>query len=287
MVDDLSGKTVLLTGASTGLGPHIARRLREAGAKFVLSARNEAALEKLADELGESRVIAADLSRTGEPERLAAESGHVDVLVSNAGIPASGRLTTFKVEEIDRAIAVNLRAGIVLASKLVPGMLERKSGHLVFMSSIAGKLPSGGETIYNATKFGVRGFALALREELWGTGVGVSVISPTFVSEAGMWAVTGLKPNPIAGEVSPEQVADAVWTSITKNKREIDVVPIQLRTVLKLQALTPGVFAPRRGGWAPRARTRIWTSASATNGRISKTMSRAEYVSVTSPAQSR
>ncbi|TMF92564.1 MAG: SDR family NAD(P)-dependent oxidoreductase [Chloroflexi bacterium] len=243
MVDDLSGKTVLLTGASTGLGPHIARRLREAGAKFVLSARNEAALEKLADELGESRVIAADLSRTGEPERLAAESGHVDVLVSNAGIPATGRLTTFKVEEIDRAIAVNLRAGIVLASKLVPGMLERKSGHLVFMSSIAGKLPSGGETIYNATKFGVRGFALALREELWGTGVGVSVISPTFVSEAGMWAVTGLKPNPIAGEVSPGQVADAVWTSITKNKREIDVVPIQLRTVLKLQALTPGVFA--------------------------------------------
>jgi len=209
----------------------------------VLSARNEAALEKLADELGESRVIAADLSRTGEPERLAAESGHVDVLVSNAGIPATGRLTTFKVEEIDRAIAVNLRAGIVLASKLVPGMLERKSGHLVFMSSIAGKLPSGGETIYNATKFGVRGFALALREELWGTGVGVSVISPTFVSEAGMWAVTGLKPNPIAGEVSPGQVADAVWTSITKNKREIDVVPIQLRTVLKLQALTPGVFA--------------------------------------------
>ncbi|TMF78033.1 MAG: SDR family NAD(P)-dependent oxidoreductase [Chloroflexi bacterium] len=243
MVDDLSGKTVLVTGASTGLGPHIARRLREAGAKFVLSARNEAALEKLADELGESQVIAADLSRTGEPERLAAESGHVDVLVSNAGIPATGRLTTFKVEEIDRAIAVNLRAGIVLASKLVPGMLERKSGHLVFMSSIAGKLPSGGETIYNATKFGVRGFALALREELWGTGVGVSVISPTFVSEAGMWAVTGLKPNPIAGEVSPEQVADAVWTSITKNKREIDVVPIQLRTVLKLQALTPGVFA--------------------------------------------
>src|SRR5207247_2660430 len=120
------------------------------------------------------------------------------------------------------------------ASKLLPWMLERKSGRLVFMSSIAGKLPSGGETIYNATKFGVRGFALALREELWGTGVGVSVISPTFVSEAGMWAVTGLKPNPIAGEVSPGQVADAVWTSITKNKREIDDVPIQLRTVLKL-----------------------------------------------------
>src|SRR5437773_6890306 len=228
MVDDLSGKTVLLTGASTGLGPHIARRLREAGAKFVLSARNEAALEKLADELGESQVIAADLSRTGEPERLAAESGHVDVLVSNAGIPATGRLTTFKIEEIDRALAVNLRAGIVLAARLLPGMLARKSGHMVFMSSIAGKLPSGGETMYNATKFAIRGFGLALREELWGTGVGVSVIAPTFVSEAGMWAETGLKPDPIAGEVTPAQVAEAVRTAIVHNRGAIGVMPLQL-----------------------------------------------------------
>ena len=242
-MDDLRGKTILLTGASTGLGPYIARRLRQGGAKFILSARNAEALKKLAGELGDSRVVAADLSRAGEPERLAAEAGDVDVLVSNAGIPATGRLATFQIEEIDRAIAVNLRAGIVLAKLLAPGMVERRSGHLVFMSSIAGKIPSGGEVIYNATKFGIRGFGLALREELWGTGVGVSVITPTFVSEAGMWAVTGLKPNPIAGEVTPAQVADAVWTAITKNRREMDVVPIQLRTVLKLQALTPGVFA--------------------------------------------
>src|SRR5438309_3285286 len=168
-------------------------------------------MNKLVDELGGAKVMVADLSRDGEPERLAAEAGSVDVLVSNAGIPATGRLETFKQEEIDRAIAVNLRAGIVLAKWQAPGKIERRSGHLVFMSSIAGKIPSGGETIYNATKFGIRGFGLALREELWGTGVGVSVISPTFVSEAGMWAVTGLKPNPIAGEVTPTQVADAVW----------------------------------------------------------------------------
>ena len=257
---DLRAKTVLLTGASTGLGPHIARRLHKAGARFVLSARNEAALEKLADELGGARVIAADLSRAGEPERLAAEAGSVDVLVSNAGIPATGRLATFTIEEIDRAIAVNFRAGIVLARALAPGMVERKSGHLVFMSSIAGKLPAGGETIYNATKFGIRGFGLALREELWGTGVGVSVISPTFVSEAGMWAVTGLRPNPIAGEVSPAEVADAVLTAITRNRREIDVVPIQLRTVLKLQALTPGVFAT----------TARWMGATSSNEDLDK-----------------
>ena len=240
---DLSGKTVLLTGASTGLGPYIARRLRRAGARFVLSARNQAALDKLATELGDARVVVADLAKTGEPERLAKEAGAVDILVSNAGVPASGRLVTFKVEELDRAIAVNLRAGIVLARLLAPAMIERKEGHMVFMASVAGKVPTPGFTVYNATKFGIRGFALALREELWATGVGVSTISPTFVSEAGMWAETGLRPHPIAGEVSPAQVADAVWKAITRNRREIDVVPIQLRTVLKLQALTPGVFA--------------------------------------------
>ena len=117
---DLLGKTVLLTGASSGLGPHIARRLQKAGAKFVLSARNEAALRSLAEELGDSRVVVADLSRLGEAERLAKEAGDVDVLVSNAGVPASGRLATFKVGELDRAIAVNLRAGMVLAHQLLP-----------------------------------------------------------------------------------------------------------------------------------------------------------------------
>jgi short-subunit dehydrogenase len=240
---DLRGKTVLLTGASTGLGPHIARRLHQAGAKFVLSARNEPPLQKLAKELGESRVIVADLSRSGEPERLAKEAGHVDVLVSNAGVPASGRFTTFTIEELDRALAVNLRAGIVLARELAPTMLERKSGHIVFMASVAGKIPAVNFTVYNATKFGIRGFGLALREELWGTGVGVSVVCPTFVSEAGMWAETGLKANPMAGEVPPSRVANAVWSAITANRAEIDVMPLQLKAGLTVQALAPGLFS--------------------------------------------
>lgn len=113
---DLRGKTVLLIGASSSLGPHIARRLHRAGAKFVLSARNEPALRKLARELGESRVVAAGLSQAGEPERLARAAGHVDVLVSNAGLPASGAGTGFTIEEVDRALTVNLRAGVVLTT---------------------------------------------------------------------------------------------------------------------------------------------------------------------------
>lgn len=240
---DLRDKTVLLTGASTGLGPHIARRLRRAGAKFVLSARNADALQRLAAELGDSRVIVADLSRRGEAERLAEETGHVDVLVSNAGVPASGRLETFATEEIERALDVNVRAGIVLARLLAPAMVSQRSGHLVFMSSIAGKLPTPGLTIYNATKFAVRGFGLSLREELWGTGVGVSVICPVYVSEAGMWAATGLKPHPVVGEVTPAQVADAVAAAIIKNRREVDVAGVPLKVGLLLQALVPGFFA--------------------------------------------
>jgi short-subunit dehydrogenase len=214
-----------------------------AGAKFVLSARTEETLNRLAKELGESRVVVADLSKAGEPERLATEAGDVDVLVSNAGVPASGRLAGLKVEHIDRAIAVNLRAGLVLANALVPGMVKRKQGHIVFMSSVAGKVPSPGFSVYNATKFGIRGFGLALREELWGTGVGVSVICPTFVNEAGMWAETGLRANPMAGEVSPTSVAEAVWKAIAKNRAEVDVMPIQLRAGIKIMAVVPGLFA--------------------------------------------
>src|ERR1700680_4937238 len=158
---ELRGKIVLLTGASTGLGPFIARRLRREGARFVLSARNGAALDKLAKEIGDSRVVVADLARPGEAERLAREAGAVDVLVSNAGVPASGRLTSYTIEEIDRALAHNRTHGLVLARELAPRMIERKSGHLVFMASAAGKIPAAGLTMYNATKFGIRGFALA------------------------------------------------------------------------------------------------------------------------------
>lgn len=242
-VQDLRGKTVLLTGASTGLGPHIARKLHQAGAKFVLSARNEPALTKLAKEIGESRVVVADLSKAGEPERLAREAGDVDVLISNAGVPISGRLAELAVDEIDRAIAVNLRAGIILAHALAPSMVKRKQGHIVFMASVAGKIPAAGASIYNATKFGIRGFGLAMREELWGTGVGVSVICPTFVNESGMWAETGLKAPAVAGEVSPAQVADAVWSAIIKNRGDVDVVPVQLKASLKFAAVAPGLAA--------------------------------------------
>lgn len=238
----LKGKSVLLTGASSGIGPVIARRLASTGASLLLSARSHDALEALARELGDARVIPADLSLRGEPERLAAEAGRVDVLVSNAGVPASGRLDDLAVEEIDRALDVNLRAGIVLARQLLPAMLERGSGHLVFMASMAGHVAGPRTSLYNATKFGLRGFALALRMELHGKGVGVSLISPTYVSEAGMWAETGQTASPMAGEVTPAAVADAVVKAILKNRREIQVAPAGAVVGARIGSLFPSIM---------------------------------------------
>lgn len=238
---ELTGKTVLLTGASSGLGPHIARRLRSAGAKLTLSARNRDALQELASELGDSKVIPADLARRGEAERLAAEAGPVEILVSNAGVPASGALDGLSVEAIDRALEVNLRAGIVLTRLLLPAMVKRGSGQVVLMASMAGHVPGPKTSLYNATKFGLRGFGLALRQELQGTGVGVSLISPTYVSEAGMWAETGQKASAIAGEVTPAEVADAVLKAILRNRREIQVAPARAVVASRLVNLLPGL----------------------------------------------
>jgi short-subunit dehydrogenase len=238
-VRDLAGRSVLLTGASAGIGPHIARRLHREGAQLILSARNLKALKQLARELSGAQVISADLSARGEAERLASEAGEVDVLVANAGVPAPGPLESFSVDEIDRAIDVNLRAPIVLARCLLPGMVERGAGHLVFMASLAGKLAMPGYPLYSATKFGLRGFAHVLRGDLHGTGVGVSAISPTFVSEAGMWAETGLKAPAVAGEVPPSRVADAVVSAIKEDRAEVVVAPVIARMGSLVGGLMP------------------------------------------------
>jgi len=239
---DPAGKLVLLTGASSGLGPHLARRLRAEGARLVLTGRREAALKELAAEVGQARVLVADLNRREELEQVASQAGEVDVLVSNAGLPASGPLTDFSLEEIDNAIRVNLRAGIMLARLLLPGMLARRSGQLVFMASMAAHVPGPKTSLYNATKFGIRGFALALRMELHGSGVGVSLVSPTYVSEAGMWAETGQRANPMAGEVTPAAVAAAVVTAIRRDRREIQVAPAGAVAGARLGAVFPGVM---------------------------------------------
>jgi short-subunit dehydrogenase len=165
------------------------------------------------------------------------------VLVSNAGLPGSGLLTSFSVEEIDRALAVNLRAPMVLARALTGRMVARGSGHLVFMSSLAGKVGTARSPVYSATKFGLRGLAQSLREDLRPSGVGVSAIFPGFVRDAGMFHDTGTKLPPGVGTVSPQDVADAVVRAIERNRGEVDVAPVGLRAGAKAAGLAPDLAA--------------------------------------------
>jgi short-subunit dehydrogenase len=239
---NLAGRTVLLTGATGGLGHAISRRLHAAGSRLLLTGRRADVLEELADETA-GRAIAVDLANVDAVERLADEAADADVLVANAGLPASGHVMSFSVEELDRALAVNLRAPLVLARLLGERMASRGEGHIVFVSSLAGKVASPGGSVYSATKFGLRGFAQGAREDLRPRGVGVSVVFPGFVRGAGMFHESGAKLPGWVGTSTPEAVAEAVVSAIERNRGEVDVAPLTLRAGTKMAGLAPDLAA--------------------------------------------
>jgi uncharacterized protein len=241
---ELKSSTVLLTGATGGIGQAVARALDAAGARVLLSGRRTELLEEVRAGLGGSaESLPADLAEPGAAADLAERAGTVDVLVANAALPASGRFDGFTPEEIDRALDVNLRAPMQLTRALLPGMLERGRGHLVFVSSLSGKVASTGSSVYSATKFGLRGFAAGLREDLHLSGVGVTVVFPGFVRDAGMFADSGARLPSWVGTVTTEQVAQAVVQGIDRGSAEIDVAPFSLRAGTFAGTLAPSTVA--------------------------------------------
>jgi short-subunit dehydrogenase len=241
---EISGRRALVTGATGGLGQAIARALHEKGAHVVITGRRAEVLERLASELGDRvDVVVGDLTDAADVRGLAERAAPVDLLIANAGLPGSGEVVDFSPEELDRAIDVNLRAPMQLSRAVVPGMVERGSGHLVFMSSVAGKLAVSGSAIYSATKFGLRAFAFGLRDDLHGTGVSATTVFPGFIEDAGMWADTGMKLPPAARARSSEQVAAAVIKGIERDRAEIDVAPLVERTSGRLWPLAPSLVA--------------------------------------------
>ena len=240
----LGGQAALVTGATGGIGNAIARALHERGARVLLSGRRQNALDELAASLGEpAEILVADLGERDAPTRLAEAAGAVDVLVANAALPASGRVEDFDHDQIDRALDVNLRAPIQLTRALLPGMLERGRGHVVFVSSLSGKAASPRSGIYSATKFGLRGFAAGLREDVEPCGIGVTVVFPGFVRGAGLFADSGVKLPPWLGTRTPEEVAAAVVRGIERERAEVDVAPLGLRVGTRIAGLAPVTIA--------------------------------------------
>lgn len=237
---------VLLTGATGGIGGAIARALAAAGASVIVSGRRVDALDALAAAIG-GIAISADLADPAGVDALLAAAGELDVLVACAALPASGRLATLTQRDVDRALEVNLRAPIALARALTPRMVERRRGQLVFIGSLSGTAATAGASIYCASKFGLRGFALALRAELAPAGVGVTHIQPGFIREAGMYADTGISLPRWMGTRTPQAVASAVVDAIAHDRAEVTVAAPFHGAGAKVAAVAPSLAA-----WATR-----------------------------------
>ncbi|MGP3982207.1 SDR family NAD(P)-dependent oxidoreductase [Streptomyces sp. KR80] len=235
----ITGSTVLLTGVTGGIGQTLARELARKGAKLVLTGRRAEALEPLAAEL-DARAVVTDLVDPAQVTHLADACADADILIANAALPASGELLDYTPEQTDRALSVNLRAPVMLARLLAPRMVEAGRGHLAFVGSISGKAATKSSSLYNATKFGLRGFALGFRQDLHGTGVGVSLIQPGFVRDAGMFAATGATPPAGMRTVSPGQVAAGVIRAIERDLCEVNVAPLEMRMLSAIAGQFPG-----------------------------------------------
>ena len=238
----LGSAVVLVTGATGGIGRALVDAFSDAGARLVLSGRRADVLDGLAANCG-GRAVVADLADPADLERLCGEAEAADVLVANAALPASGRLDSFDPAELDRCIDVNLRAPIRLARAAVPAMLSRGRGHVLLVSSLAGVAAAPESSLYSATKFGLRGFGLALRQDLAGSGVGVSVLLPGFVRDAGMFADSGASLPPGVGTRSPQEVAAAAVSGVERDRAEVVVAPAALTAGAYLAGLAPGPAA--------------------------------------------
>lgn len=236
-------RTALVTGASSGIGAATARKLARSGVRVLLHGRNEDRLAALAAETG-GTALAADLARPEAAadlaERALAITGSVDLLVNNAGLGWAGPLPELSEDELRHLVAVNLTAPLDLTRALLPAMLKRDRGQIVFVSSIAGRTGVAGEAVYAATKSGVDAFADSLRFEVHGTGVTVGIVVPgvvrtEFFERRGRPYTRGT-PRP----VSAERVAAAVLRAAAHPGDYY--VPRWLRIPVALRGTAPGLY---------------------------------------------
>jgi short-subunit dehydrogenase len=255
----LNGAVALVTGASSGIGAATATALAAAGARLLLSGRDAARLGEVARHTG-GVALPADLALPGEPARLAEAAleaaraaprgrsgpgpdgqGGVDILVNNAGLGWSGPLAGITAAKIAEMVTVNLAAPMELTRLLVPPMVQRGRGQVVFVSSIAGATGVRSEAVYAATKAGLSIFAESLAYELRGHGVRASVIVPGVI-DTPFFARRGRpygrkRPAPIPAE----RVARAIVSAL-EHDRAVAYVPRWMRLPAWIHGAAPGTF---------------------------------------------
>lgn len=237
---------IIVTGASRGIGAATARLLAGQGAKVVLAARSAEALFGLEADLSRQGQMAlavpTDITDPYQLDRLVERTlevfGRVDVLVNNAGVGDPSEVARTSDELVDRLFGTNLLGPIRLTRRVLPHMLERRSGHLIFVSSVAGHIPIPPLTVYSVTKAGLLALAEGLRREVGPLGVRVSVVSPGFI-RTDMVEQGGVAPGwiPTPG---PELVASAIASLIRHPRREV-VIPRYYWPLVVLNTLAPGL----------------------------------------------
>ena len=243
----IRGRNAVLTGASGGLGRQIGAVLAREGVNMALVGRDVQRLEASAGQFARGAVrvetfladIADPAERRNLPLRIRGSFDEIDLLINAAGIEHYGRFADQSPAGIDETLGINLLAPLRLALDFLPDMLERKRGHIVNLTSLAGRLGMPFASIYAASKGALCNWSLSLSAELGGSGVGVSSICPAFVDESGMFARKHRSPPPVMGSVGVAAVGEAVLRAILDDVPEIIVSGWPARPLMALHAVSP------------------------------------------------
>ena len=219
----IAGQVALVTGASRGIGLAIARRLGQMGGRVAICARTAKTLERAAEEMHQAGVetlaVPADVTRSGEVAALVQRTreslGPIDILVNNAGVGIHGPVHQLREADWDTVLDTNLKAVFLVSKAVAPEMIRRRAGHIINISSLAGKNAFAGGGIYCASKWGLLGLTYCMAEDLRGHGIRVSAICPGTV-ETEFSPHTGKDP---ARMLQPDDVAHAVAALVTQAPR--------------------------------------------------------------------
>lgn len=248
------GKTVWITGASSGIGEAFAHKFYKLGANIILSSRREDALNKVKNELGEDtsnvKVLPLDLTRsetfTDKTKEAIKTFGQIDVLVNNGGISQRSTVLETDMDVYRRLMEINYFGAIGLTKEVLPHMTERKIGHIIVTSSVAGKIGTRFRSGYSGSKHAVQGFFNSMRQEMYDHNVAVTLLCPGFVkTDISKHALTadgskfGKMGDAHKKAMTPEQMVEKVMPKIAAKKEEIFVTGFKERLAIWVQRVSP------------------------------------------------